>query len=92
MRRRRHTQAEILTKIAQINADLATGVSIEQISLNQNVSLQTLQRWLREYAGSKRESIPRLKQLELENRRLRKAIVDLETDKKVLSEAARGNF
>ncbi|MDB5354059.1 MAG: transposase IS3/IS911-family, orfA [Phycisphaerales bacterium] len=92
MSRLRHTRAEILMKIGEVNADLAAGLSIEEICLKQNLTVQTLQRWLREHASSKRDGMPRLRQLESENRRLRKAIADLETDKKVLSEAVRGNF
>lgn len=92
MSRYRHSRAEILMKLGQVHADLAAGLSIEQICLKQNVTAQTLQRWLREHSTPKPESMPRLRQLESENRRLRKAIADLETDKKVLSEAVRGNF
>jgi transposase-like protein len=92
MPRQRHSRAEILMKIGEVDADLSAGLTIEQISLKQNVSVQTLQRWLREHATSRRESVPRLRQLESENRRLRKAVADLETDKRVLAEAVRGNF
>ena len=92
MPRQRHSRAEILVKIGEVNADLSSGLTVEQVSLKQNVSVQTLQRWLREHAGSRRESVPRLRQLESENRRLRKTVAELETDKKVLVEAVRGNF
>jgi len=92
MKRKRHSRADILLKVRQANADLAAGVPLDQIQLQQQVSLQTLQRWLRDYGGLQPENLSRLTQLEQENRRLRKAVANLEVDKKILSEAVRGNF
>jgi putative transposase len=48
--------------------------------------------WRQEFGGLKSEQVKRLKELELENGRLRKAISDLTLDKQILQEAARGNF
>src|SRR5262245_58502625 len=45
-----------------------------------------------EFGGLKIEQVQRLKDLELENNRLRKAVSDLTLDKLILQEAARGNF
>jgi putative transposase len=92
MKRKRHSRADILDKVRKANDDLAAGLRLEEIQQKQQVSLQTLQRWLREYGGLQPESLSRLTQLEQENRRLRKAIATLEFDKKILSEAVRGNF
>ena len=52
----------------------------------------TYYRWREEYGGLKKAQVKRLKELETENARLRKAISDLTLDKKILAEAARGNF
>jgi putative transposase len=52
----------------------------------------TRNRWRREFGGLKTEQVKRLKDLELENSRLRKAVSDLMLDKLILLEAARGNF
>ena len=49
-------------------------------------------RWRQEFGGLKTEQVKRLKDLELENSRLRKAVSDLTLDKLILQEAARGNF
>src|SRR5215204_5453298 len=49
-------------------------------------------RWRQEYGGLKSDQIKRMKELETENARLRKAIADLTLDKLILQEAARGNF
>jgi len=56
------------------------------------VSEVTYYRWRQEFGGLKTEQVKRLKDLELENSRLRKAISDLTLDKLILQEAARGNF
>jgi transposase-like protein len=52
----------------------------------------TYYRWRQEYGGLKLDQVKRLKELELENARLRKAVSDLTLDKLILKEAARGNY
>ena len=52
----------------------------------------TYYRWRQEYGGLKRDQVRRLKDLEAENTRLRRAVSDLTLDKMILAEAARGNF
>ena len=64
------------------------GDAIRQIG----VSEVTYYRWRQEYGGLKLDQVKRLKELELENTRLRKAVSDLTLDKLILKEAARGNF
>ena len=56
------------------------------------IAEQTFYRWRREYGGLKVEQARRLKALEQENTRLRRAVADLTLDKLILQEAARGNF
>src|SRR4051812_9130537 len=56
------------------------------------VSEVTYYRWRQEYGGLKADQVKRLKQLEQENSRLRRAVSDLTLDKLILQEAARGNF
>jgi hypothetical protein len=52
----------------------------------------TYYRWRSEFGGLKDDQVKRMKDLELENQRLRKAVSDLTLDKLILSEAAKGNF
>ncbi len=52
----------------------------------------TYYRWRQEYGGLKLDQVKRLKELELENARLRKAVSDLTLDKLILKEAAQGNY
>ena len=57
-----------------------------------SVTVQTYYRWRKEYGGMNRDQLKRLKALESENQRLRRAVSDLTLDKMILTEAARGNF
>ena len=52
----------------------------------------TYYRWRQEFGGLKTEQVKRLKELEMENSRLRKAVSDLTLDKLILQEATRGNY
>ena len=49
-------------------------------------------RWRKEYGGMTTSQVKRLKELEKENQRLRKAVSGLTLDKLILQEAAKGNF
>ena len=62
--------------------------AVRQIGLTQ----QTFYRWHKLYSGMGRSQLKRLKELEKENGRLRRAVSDLTLDKMILTEAARGNF
>ena len=56
------------------------------------VMVQTYYRWRKQFDGMSRDQLKRLKELEAENQRLRRAVSDLTLDKMILTEAARGNF
>ena len=56
------------------------------------VTVQTYYRWRKQYGGMSRDQLKRLKELEAENTRLRRAVSDLTLDKMILAEASRGNF
>lgn len=71
---------------------LAAGKTIAQVVQALEVSEATFNRWRSQYGGMKSEEAKRLKQLEEENRRLKKVVADLTLDKDILQEALRGNF
>jgi hypothetical protein len=52
----------------------------------------TYYRWRNEYGGLKSDQVKRLKELEMENARLRRAVSDLTLEKLILKEAASGNY
>ncbi len=71
---------------------LAAGKTIGQVCQSIEVSEQTFHRWRNQYGGMKAEEAKRLKELELENNRLKKMVAELSLDKEILEEALRGNY
>ena len=92
MPRKRHHPAEIVAKLRQVDVLTSQGQSVADAVRSIGVTEVTYYRWRREYGGLKSDQVKRLKALETENARLRKAISDLTLDKLILQEAARGNF
>ena len=52
----------------------------------------TYHRWQNQYGGMKAQEAKRLKELEVENHRLKKLLAEAELDKAILKEALRGNY
>ena len=71
---------------------MAQGRSVEQLCRELGITEQTYYRWRREYGGMKVAQARRLRDLEKENTRLKKAVADLTLDKLILKEALEGNF
>ena len=92
MARKRHTAEEIVAKLRQVDVLMAQGKPVADSVRAIGVTEVTYYRWRNEYGGLKGDQVKRLKELEAENARLRRAISDLTLDKLILQEAARGNF
>ena len=92
MARKRHKPEEIVAKLRQVDVLTGQGRSIAEAVKTIAVTETTYFRWRAEYGGMKNEQVKRLKALELENMRLRRAVSELTLDKLTLAEAARGNF
>jgi putative transposase len=89
---KRHKPEEIVAKLRQVDVMTSQGQSVADAVRAIGVTEVTYYRWRQEYGGLKSDQVRRLKALELENQRLRKAVADLTLDKLILAEAARGNF
>jgi transposase-like protein len=89
---KRHKPEEIVAKLRQVDVLTSQGQSVADAVRSIGVTEVTYYRWRQEYGGLKSDQIKRMKALELENQRLRKAVADLTLDKQILAEAARGNF
>lgn len=89
---RRDKPEEIVLKLRQIEVLQGQGKPIADAVRQIGVTVQTYYRWRKEYGGMNRDQLKRLKALESENQRLRRAVSDLTLDKMILTEAARGNF
>ena len=92
MARKRHTAEEIVAKLRQVDVLMAQGKPVADAVRAIGVTEVTYYRWRNEYGGLKGDQVKRLKELESENTRLRRAISDLTLEKLILQEAARGNF
>jgi putative transposase len=92
MSRKRHRPEEIVAKLRQVEVLTAQGQSVAEAIRSIGVTEVTYYRWRQEYGGLKGDQVKRLKELEAENARLRRAISDLTLEKLILKEAAAGNF
>jgi transposase-like protein len=92
MPRKRYTPEEIVTKLRQVDVLVSQGSSVVDAIRQIGISEVTYYRWRREFGGLKTGQVKRLKDLEVENVRLRRVVSDLTLDKLILQEAARGNF
>jgi|TARA_B100001971_G_scaffold137830_1_gene127336 transposase-like protein len=92
MPRKRFSVEQIINHLREAEVLLAQGQTVGEICRHIGVSEQSYYRWRREYGGLKIDQARRLKELERENGRLRRAIADLTLEKLVLKEAAEGNF
>jgi transposase-like protein len=92
MSRKRYTPEQIIGMLREAEVRLSQGESVGAICRGLGVSEQSYYRWRREYGGLKVDQAKRLKDLEKENARLRKAVSDLTLDKMILNEALSGNY
>ena len=92
MSKRNYKPEEIVSKLRQVDVLHSQGMTIADAIRQIGVSEVTFYRWRKEYGGMKADQLKRLKELERENERLRRAVSDLTLDKQILAEAAKGNF
>jgi transposase-like protein len=88
----RHKAEEIVAKLRQVEVLSGQGQSVAEAIRSIGVTEVTYYRWRSEYGGLKGDQVKRLKELEAENTRLRRAVSDLTLEKLILKEAASGNF
>ena len=92
MARKRHTPDQILAKLRDAEVMQSQGLSMAEIARKLEVSEQTFHRWRNQFGGMKGEEVKRLKELERENARLKRAVADLTLDNQILKDVAEGNF
>ena len=83
---------QIIRKLREADGMLTAGQTIGQVVQALEISEQTFHRWRNQYGGMKAEQAKRLKELEAQNKRLKKLVADLSLDKDVLEEALEGNY
>ena len=87
MKGKKHTPEQIIAKLREAEADLNAGQGMGQVVQKLGISEATFHRWRNQYGGMKSQAAKRLKDLEQENLRLKKAVADLALDKQILKEA-----
>jgi transposase-like protein len=91
MKGKKHSPEQIVRRLQEADAMLAVGKTVGQVCQALEVSEQTFHRWRNQYGGMKAQEAKRLRELEEENRRLKKLLAEAELDKAILKEALRGN-
>ena len=92
MSRKRLTAEKIIGMLRESEVALAQGKKIGEVCRSLGISEQSYYRWRRDYGGLKTTQAKRIKDLERENSRLKKAVADLTLDKLILREALEGNY
>ena len=92
MKRKRHSPGQIIRKLREAEVGLSVGQTIGQVCQKLGVSEQTFHRWRNQYGGLKANEAKRLKELERENVRLKKAVADLTLDQTILKETLSGKW
>ena len=89
---KRYRPEDILSKLREADILISQGKTVAETIRVLGISDVSYYRWRKEYGGMTTSQVKRLKELEKENQRLRKAVSDLTLDKLILEEAAKGNF
>lgn len=92
MARKRYTPEQVIRYLRQAEVLSSQGRNVSEICREIGVTENTYYRWRKEYGGMQIDQARRLKELERENARLKRAVADLTLDNQILKEAAEGNF
>ena len=92
MGRKRHSESEIINLLRRVEVLSSQGKAMDLAIREIGVSEQTYYRWRKEYGGIGTEQVRKLKDLEREKARLKRAVADLTLDNQILKEVASGNF
>ena len=92
MAKKRHTPEQVINKLREAEVAIAEGSTVAEVARRIGVTDQTFYRWRSEYGGLRIDQARRLKRLELENSRLKRAVADLTLDNQIQREASEGNF
>ena len=91
-RRKNYSPEQIIGMLREAEVRLSQGATVGEVCRSLVVSEQSYYRWRRLYGGMEVSQAHRLKELERENGRLKKAVADLTLDKLILNEALTGKY
>jgi len=92
MKRKLHTPEQIVKKLREADAAIASGCTVEQVCRQLQISDATYYNWRKQYGKMKLNQVKQLKSLQKENARLKKLVAGLSPDKAILKEALSGNY
>jgi putative transposase len=92
MKKRHHTPDQVIRKLAEGDKLLNAGNDLVEVCRQLEIAESTWHRWKSQYGGMKVNDAKRLKELEIENGRLKRIVADLTLDNAMLKEVAKGNF
>src|SRR5438270_12184995 len=92
MSRRRHTPEQIVRKLREADRLLGEGMELAAVVKQLEVSEATFHRWRAQYGGMKADDVKRLRELEVENARLKRIVADQTLEVAALKEISRGNW
>lgn len=92
MKRKRHSAEEIVKKLREAAIEQEKGNEVGEVCRTLGISIATYHRWKTQYGGMGKEALKRLKELEVENGRLKKLVADQALDMSILKEVARGKW
>ena len=92
MPKKRYNAEEIIHKLREADVLLSQNKTVAQVCKQLGVAEQTYYRWRKAYGGMKIDQAKKLKQLEAEIARLKRAVADLTVDKLILKEVAEGKY
>jgi putative transposase len=87
MKGKKHTPEQIIGKLREADGELNGGATLAHVCQKLGIAEATYHRWREQYGGMKADAAKRLKELEQENQRLKRAVADLTLDKQILKEA-----
>lgn len=92
MARKRYSPEEIIQILRTYELERTRGLTADEAAKKVNVTITTLGRWQKEFGGLRVDQAKRMKELEVENQRLKKLVADLSIDNQILKEVSKGNF
>ena len=92
MKKTQHSATQIVGMLREAEALLTSGRTVPEVCRHLKIAESTYYRWRAEYGGMKVDQAKRLKELELENTRLKKVVAEQALDLSILKEVARGNY
>jgi len=92
MKRKRHSPEQVIRKLREGDRMLSEGKTIAEVCQQLEIVEATFHRWRNQYGGMKADDAKQLKELQVENGRLKKLVADLTLDKQILEETLKGKW